>query len=385
MPSHRLARPHEAGYPVRMSATGPLAGASLARRTTLATGLAGLLVAGPALAAPGEPDPAVLRWRATDGRCPAEARLRARIDALAGAAPGLSADAEVHAPAHDDPRWRLDLQIRWARGHDDRTLHASSCDALADATVVLVAVLAAPLALADRFVPPVTATPPAATPVVPAAPVPAAPAPMILAPIEDLDAAGPPERPARAPRAPTRFVRRRGPFARVAAIAGFGVLPRFDLGIQLAAGALLPRVRIEGALLLLPPQTEVLRDGSDRGAVPAFASAAVRVCPRFLERPIDLSLCGAIEGGVSWSRSVGVDPERRARGPWLAFALGPALDWWFSPQVALHLAVEAVGAPVTTTYSLGPAVVAGGRPFGVRGGFGLTFALAQQKPGRPEK
>lgn len=343
-----------------------------------------LLAAAPASAAPDDPDP-VLRWRAPEG-CPAEARLRGRIDGLlAGVAPGLTADAEVHAPMPDDPRWRLDLQIRWARGHDDRTLHASSCDALADATVVLVAVLAAPLALADRFTPPVIVTPPGPTPLVPAAPAPVAPAPEILAPTVEPDTAGPFERPVRVRPAPPRFVRRRGPFARVAAIAGYGVLPRFDLGIQLAAGALLPRLRVEGALLLLPPQTQVLADGSGRGAVPAFASAAVRVCPRFLARPVDLSLCGALEGGISWSRSVGVDLERRATGPWLAFALGPALDWWFSPQVALHLAVEAVGAPVSTTYSLGPQVIAGGRPFGVRGGFGLTFALAQQKPGRPEK
>ena len=355
-----------------MSATGP----------RLAAALAVLLAGAPASAAPDEPAATVLRWRAPAG-CPAEDRLRGRIDLLAGAAPGLTADAEVHAPAQGDPRWRLDLQIRWARGHDDRTLYASSCDALADATVVLVAVLAAPLALADRFVPPVTATTPAPAPLVPVAP-----APVIVEPTPppaEPDITAPVEPPARVRAAVVPFVRRRGPFARVAAVAGFGVLPRFDLGIQLAAGALLPRLRVEGALLLLPAQRELLADGSGRGAAPAFASAAVRVCPRFLARPIDLSLCGALEGGVSWGRSTGVEPVGRGYGPWLALALGPALDWWFSPQVALHLSLEAVGAPVSTTYSLGPQIIDGGRPFGVRGGFGLTFALTQQKPGRPEK
>ncbi len=365
-------------------------------RAVTIVGLAALgLVAAPALvhaepAAVNEPavnGPVVLSWRAVDRRCPDEAALRMRVDALLdGAAVGLVADAEVHAPEPGAARWRLDLQIRWARGSDDRTLYASSCGALADATVVLVAALAAPMALADNLGS-VPLPPPGPTVVTPA------PAPVIAPVIAPAIAPASPEDAGPdlvAPTAPVRapwpaVARRRGAFARVAAVVGHGVLPRFDVGVQLAAGALLPRLRLEGALTVLPPQAAELADGSGLGAVAGFAALALRACPRFLGAPVELSLCAAVEGGLSWGRSVGVSPERRAVGPQLGFALGPALDWWFSPQVGLHVGVEVVGAPVTTTFALGEQPIAGGRHFGVRGIFGLSFALAQQKPGRPEK
>ncbi len=342
--------------------------------------------AAPIVPAPPEltSDRVTLTWRAPTDACPDEAVLRARIAGLiASAEVQLTADAHIVPPAPAEPRWGLDLKIDWARGHDERRLYAVDCSALADATVVLVAVLAAPLALTDNFV--TTPSPPVF------APTPVAPAPLIATsppqPVSvdaDLEPATPTVRPATVRVAP-RSLRRRGPFARVAAIAGYGVLPRVDVGVQIAAGALLPRLRLEGALTFLPPQAAELGDGSNRGAVPAFASASVRACPRLFGAPLELSLCGALEGGLSWGRSLGLTPQRRAAGPWLALALGPAVDWWFSPQVALHATVEAVAAPISTAYSLGDQPIAGGRHFGVRGAFGLTFALTQQKSGRPEK
>lgn len=185
--------------------------------------------------------------------------------------------------------------------------------------------------------------------------------------------------------APTiaRLPRRRGPFARIAGIGGYGILPRADFGFQLAVGGLRPRLRLEGALNYLPGQTATLPDG--RGGTQGFAAVDLRACPRFLGSPVELSLCGALEIGASWSRSIGLDPPHRAAGPWVALSLGAALDWWFSPQVALHTGVEGLAAPVSTTFAIGPDGLAGGRHFGVRGVLGLAFSLAQQKSGQPEK
>lgn len=104
-----------------------------------------------------------LRWQVSDDRCPGADELALRIDnLLAGAALDLQATAHVQPPRPGaDARWRLDLQLRWARGSDNRTLHANNCTDLADATVILVAVLAAPLAMTRNFVPSVPPLPPA--------------------------------------------------------------------------------------------------------------------------------------------------------------------------------------------------------------------------------
>lgn len=308
-----------------------------------------------------------LRWSAP-GACPPAAALVARIDELLGeAARGLEADATVQAPRVGESRWRLDLRLRWPRGSDDRTLHASSCAALADATVVLIAVLAAPLTVAE-----LVAAEPTVAPRIEAPPV-------VPAPLEVV----PPARPVvvevpvvvRAP-----LVRRRGPFARVVGVAGYGVQPRADLGLQLAVGGLRPRLRVEGGLTYLPGQTGVLPDG--RGATHAFAAGGVRVCPRLLGPIIELSLCGGLEVGARWGRSVGLDPARRAAGPWLALSLAVVLDWWFSPQVGLHAGVEGLGAPVATAFAIGESRLAGGRHFGARGLLGLSFALTHQGAAR---
>lgn len=321
-----------------------------------------------------------LRWQAADARCPAVGELVARIEGLlVGAAVGLEADARVQPPGAD-PRWRLDLELRWPGGTDERTLHAHSCSELADATVILITVLAAPLTMAHNFVAPAADVAPTSASAAPvAAPVstptvdeelePLLAAPVIPAPAGNLT------------RKPSP--RRRGSFARVAAIAGYGILPRQDLGLQLALGGLLPRLRIEGAVTYLPGQAAILSDG--RGATHSFAAGGLRVCPRFLGRPIELSLCGGLEVGARWGHSIELMPVRRAAGPWFALSLGAALDWWFSPQVALHAGFEGLGAPVDTAFSIGGEGLGGGRHFALRGVLGLAFALTQQKPTRPEK
>lgn len=336
-----------------------------------------------------------LRWHAEDPSCPDAAELVARVERLLGGPlVGLDADASVEAPRSEGGEWRLELRLRWARGSDDRTLFAARCGALADATVVLVAVLAAPLAVVDDFVSPAPVSVPPLPPAPVLTPAPAIapsggePAPSIGGEATASSRPGEPEleleraapRVAPASRAGTR---RRGAYARLVGVAGFGALPRADLGALLAVGGLLPRLRLEGALLLLPAQAATLADG--RGAAQGLAAAGVRVCPRFLGPPVELSLCGGLEVGASWGRSIGLTPVRRAVGPWFAVTLGAALDWWFSPQVAVHAGVEGLAAPVTTDFALGDQVLAGGRHFGVRGLLGLNFAFAQQKSARPEK
>ncbi|MCY1069226.1 hypothetical protein OV090_31085 [Nannocystis sp. RBIL2] len=349
-----------------------------------------------------------LSWDAPASACPDRATLLRRMKPLLGEQPlVLEARARVIDSGATVDRFRLSLRLRWNGGSLERDLVAEDCEMLAQATVVLVAVLAEPLAASKRLVvpsadaPPVailteaeppgtaeppamTAEPPALVPEVAAASVPegeamAAPVPARIEP-----AAAEAVAPA-APRPQPRRVRRQGPVARLVAVAGYGAFPRGDFGLAVTAGWMFDRVRVEGGALVLPGQGLALGDGSGRGGTLRMAAGVLRACPRFLGGSLELAVCGAVEAGGSRATSVGLVPERRAGGPWLAFALGGALDGWFSPQVGVHVAVDGFAAPVATTYAIGGVLLAPEGRYGVRGSVGLTIALGPQKSGRPEK
>lgn len=342
-------------------------------------GLAGVARAGPPLLPP-PPGGVVVRWQAPAG-CPSEEVITTRVRGLLGAAPlDLDAIASVQRQpgVPREQSWRLELKMQWAGGSDERVLFARDCPALADATIVLVAVLAAPLVNAPRL----ASEPVVAPPVVAELPV----EPVESLPIEPVEPAADVAssaivEPTRAPEVITE--RRRGAFMRVAGVLGYGFFASGDFGVALAAGGLLRRLRIEGELTFLPARARSLSDGT--GGTMALAAAAVRVCPRFRGPALELAVCGAVEAGGSWSRTSGLTPARGDSGPWLAFALGGALDWWFSPQVGLHLGVDGLGAPVVTSYVLGPQPLFEPRRFLVRGAIGLIFSLGSWNPGRPEK
>lgn len=412
--SRSVARPR-----ARLAATWPRAVAALA--------VVGLVVPGLAAAAPGPPAIIAgvrLTWDAPAGACPAQPALAERLRFLLGEQSlALAAHAEVQAAAPS--RFRLTLQLRWAGGSLDRELSASDCETLAQATTVLIAVLAAPVTASQRLgwivaPPPADATSPAVDPADPPAPTSASPGePFPVSPesghVPVPPAAGPeptPSAPASpdaepaasrppasdplpaaaddlgappdAPRTRPR-PRRLGLAARISAVGGYGVLPRGDFGLALALGWMFPRVRLEGTALVLPGQALALADGSGHGGMIRLAAGGVRACPRFLGGPVELAVCGSVEAGASWTTSIGLAPERRASGPWLALGLGGLLEGWFSPQVGVHLAVEMFGAPIRTSYGIGGALLASSRPVGVRGFFGLTIALGPQKLAKAEK
>ncbi len=327
--------------------------------------------------APAQPGRRVsLHWNAPAGPCPGEPELLARIDALVDAAP-LQLDAtawvqQLAVPTPAGEAWRLDLRLQWSQRSDTRILHARDCSSLADATVVLVAVLAAPLAAAGHLGPATDL--PAREPLEPFA----------LAD-EPTSRSSRTATPLQLRRSRRRAARRRGPYAGLHAIAGAGALPRGDFGLTLALGGLRPRLRLEGAATYLALQGVSLRDGSGRGGTIGLATAALRLCPRFLGPPLELSLCGALELGLSWANSVGLSPPRRSTGAWISVALGGALDWWFSPQVALHAGLEANVAPLFTAYRLDGGVLFTPSRVGLRGSLGLTIAFVSPRTTRPPR
>ncbi len=320
-------------------------------------------------------DHVTLRWSAPAPECPDELELALRVRSLLGASPvQLDAVARVQqlpVPPGAANGWRLDLDLRWAHRGDVRTLYADDCQALADAAVVLVAVLAAPLFAAQRLAGARDWT---------AADVIDVPADALAATSSSAASTSMPEPALRgSPRSLDRGLPRRGPFMRIASALGYGALPRGDFGVTVAAGGLLPRLRLEAAATFLSLQGVSLPDGSGRGGTIGLAAVTARVCPRFLGPPVELSLCGALEAGVTSARSVGLTPPQRSMGPWLALGLGGALDWWFSPQVALHAGIEGTVAPVLTAYRLGDERLFTPQRLGVRAGLGLTIALVARR------
>ena len=107
----------------------------------------GIVVAAAPVAAAGERAATGVRlsWDAPAGVCPDRATLLRRMNGLLGDRPlALAAQARVHDRGAPADRFRLTLRLRWNGGSLERDLAAEDCEVLAQAMVVLVAVLAAP-------------------------------------------------------------------------------------------------------------------------------------------------------------------------------------------------------------------------------------------------
>ncbi|MBX7114837.1 MAG: hypothetical protein K1X64_10975 [Myxococcaceae bacterium] len=84
--------------------------------------------------------PVRLDWQAPDG-CPTAEQVRARITTRLRPSLQTETTLEVTARATEaSGQWRLDMDVKDARGTGHRTLHADSCEALADAAVLVVAI-----------------------------------------------------------------------------------------------------------------------------------------------------------------------------------------------------------------------------------------------------
>jgi len=110
------------------------------------TGLA-VLAAGAVLAAAtqtlADDHPITLHWRAPTG-CPEQAAVRRRVDELiAGASLGRPLVADVAVTGGDD-RYHVDMRLTDEAGRGERRLDASTCEELAEATALIVALAYAP-------------------------------------------------------------------------------------------------------------------------------------------------------------------------------------------------------------------------------------------------
>jgi hypothetical protein len=222
------------------------------------------------------------------------------------------------------------------RVDDARELEDTSCDALAEAATLVIAMAVNPeldLSASERAV--LQRLEPA--PPEPDAPESGSESDRERASEPDAAPASPPSADTAASRAP----RRRIPFTgsvRLAGGVGWGALPRVDGSILGAAGLLLPRARFElGGAYAFEQEREVFP-----GIETRFAgwSLAVRGGPSWPVRTVEFPLLLGVEAGQLIGRARGLDNAEVARAAWVAFTLDAGVFYVPVRQIALGILVE---------------------------------------------
>lgn len=267
-----------------------------------------------------------LRWPHVIG-CPTGAEVEAAVVRLidGGTPQPVAAEAKITADARG---YTLELVLQDAGGTQRRVLENPRCEPLADATAVILAVAAEPLAVAAQVEP------------LALAPAVAAPSPLGDDALELSPAPGP-SRPRERPALALSF----GP------AAGVGPARRLAAGVAFGLAVLWPRARLDvrGSYWFPSPLRFPGYTGS--GADLSLAAGAVRGCPRRVQRTIALQICGGIELGVLQAQGVGLARTERARGLWAAGLLAPGVQWRPLRRLALGVEGEALVAFTRRTYA----------------------------------
>jgi hypothetical protein len=332
--------------------------------------LAGMVVLGPAQ---GE----TLVWDAPTA-CPGAPEVRERLERLLGRDTTLvHAEARVRERAS---RWHLELVLQWQGHRDARTLEADRCDTLADATVLLVASAADPLAVLDRA----SAQPPVedelGVPEPPPAPLREV-GPSPVPPRETLAAAGEPDARER-PRA--SGLRDRGPTVGWSGLLDFGSLLRLAAGLGASVGWRWPRARLFAEGLYLPAQQAVSSEPHSRNGRVQLGAARLGACGRLRVRIVELPLCGGLEAGGTRSNGFGMQANLGVLDRWLAMFAHGGVMIPLMPSVAVVGRLEVTVPVAYSEYRFGDDQLYRARPVIVRGGLGLEFRWGPRNGGRLE-
>lgn len=265
------------------------------------------------LGEPSRVEPALsLQWDAPP-ECPTGDSVLARVSELRERGVDGADEASFTASVSGGGGgYSLTLRTEYAGATETRVVEDVSCDALADATALIIA---ASLSDAQKSTP---------SPLVPA-PAPSTgteipsgePASVDLGPAQpdDLDAAA--SRPA--PADERGRDRRRRPVGwglSAAPVAEFGALPGFSGGARAAVGVKWRRVSVAGfGFWVAPRETATVRGA--RGLA-QFAAGGVRGCLRAPVGKAYIPICAVLEAGLLWVNSRGLEPTRRLRYAWVA-------------------------------------------------------------------
>jgi hypothetical protein len=286
-----------------------------------------------------------LEWRAP-ASCPDGNAVLAKVRALVSAASAerVTALGVVTEPAAGG-RWQLTLETVQGARTWQRSLHAASCDELADAGALIIALVLDPnlevQAGGDSAAPAGTTPGPAPPDAQPASrPAPAArpaarrPAPA-LPPDATLRRQPPPER------AGTSATL--GGHAALSAVADWGSLPGMTLGGELAGGVAIDPIELELSAMILPPVREVVAENPERGGRLTLATGGLRGCYVVGWSKLSGRVCGGFEVGRIHGNGFGsLDYRNEQNSLWIAGRLGVFGRYPLIPPLALRFGLEGV-------------------------------------------
>lgn len=332
------------------------------------------LVSAPAEAEATTAIPVELDWRGPAG-CPDARHVEATIARLVGRSMS-DEDPLTHVRARvrsQGEGFVVDLRARTMNAEDHRTIRASRCAVLADATALIVAVALRPLettrALDSTFSEPISAEPATPWPEAPAVP----PAPAPDAPGAEQPSAPEPARtpgpsasepppagieplggnaPAEAERQePSRRPLRVGLSA--TAGPGFNVLPGVAAELR-GSVALLGRAwRVEASAMHWFSRTTRVTSAQQPSVQVALTGGGIRGCYVLGRDSLQIPMCTGLEAGAMLGRGRGATVLPRAsRSLWLAAPVGPGLLWAPRPRVALRLGIDAILALIRPGFDI---------------------------------
>jgi hypothetical protein len=282
-----------------------------------ALGAGALTLAGAASAQSG---PVQLVWSAPE-HCPGEEEVRKRVERILNRPPAVADGQQltisaVVTPASSSQPWSVTLETDDGAGQRSRTVKAASCDELANATALFVAILVEPDF--DEAPAPETSSPAALLPAPPNA-----------------------ERPK--------------PSVGVAAdtttsswsLGGAGgarsaLLPDWTFGLALYGAFSWRAVRSSAGVSAWLPSRETL-DASEQGAELQLSSAFAELCLQTEAGALAPALCSGGELALLRGQGFGVGVEPKARSAaFVSLSAGAALSLRQSEQLRLVLDVDAV-------------------------------------------
>jgi len=276
-----------------------------------------------------------LEWRAPEG-CPDGAAISDRVRSLLASSDTSTDPVQARGiviPPVAGGAWQLTLETVQGARTWQRSLSAGSCDELADAGALIIALVIDPN-LRPEAATTAEAPPPADVPAL--APTATLPAAQAAAPTHDLMS----ERP------PTRAESETTVHITASALVDSGTLPRAALGGELTGGLGFGPVEVQALGTVLPEAREVVAQEPARGGDISLLAGGLRGC-YVIEGPELAGLaCGGLEAGRIQGSGVGTMTTDTQSVFWLAGRLGVVGRYRLGGPTAAQLGLEAL-IPVT--------------------------------------
>lgn len=310
-----------------------------------------------ALALVGEPID--VTWAAPP-RCPSSDVVREAVaENLAREDFGDALDGvRIEASAAEDPAgWRLRVAVQLPDGIVERELTAATCEELAAAAGLIIAVALDPLRVERVRAEPKGSSLPEAW-VNP-------PKPPQRAPEADPEPEPVPE-----PTPPWRFD------LRAAGMLDVGTLPEVRGGAAVGFGLVGAWLRADATVLYWAPRAVLPFDDARVGARLQQGGVGARLCLKPELGAWEPSSCGGLEGGLSWGRGVGIDDARTTTLPWLTATAGLEVAWVSRARVGAFAGVDAQLHAIRPNVRLdGLGDAAQVAPVGARAVLGVLFRM----------